>query len=176
MSELADFLNGLSVAEATTALEKCCASSHWISGMLAARPFRDTQTVEATAANVWRSLNRPSYLEAFSAHPRIGDVKSLRAKFANTKGWAQGEQARASEANEETLSQLAEGNDAYLKKFGYIFIVCATGKTAKEMLQILESRLPNEGNTELQIASEEQLKITWLRLQKLIEDLPKENQ
>jgi OHCU decarboxylase len=106
-------------------------------------------------------------LAAFAAHPRIGDVDSLRTKFAHTKTWASGEQAGVDAASEDTLIRLADGNDAYFDRFGYIFIVCATGKSADQMLALLEARLPNDAVTELPIAAAEQRKITQLRLQKL---------
>lgn len=148
-------------------LRKCCAAEKWIAGMLAARPFRDDAHLESTAADVWRSLSTDDWKEAFAAHPRIGDLDSLRAKYADTKNWSAGEQSGVDAAADETLEQLAAGNDAYVEKFGYIFIVCATGKTAEEMLSLLKSRLDNKPDDEIRIAAEEQLKITQLRLRKL---------
>lgn len=164
---LADLLNQHDIAAVRIELVKCCASSRWVDGMLAARPFADDNTVLQTAANCWWQLDQSDWLEAFAAHPKIGDVDSLRAKFANTRQWAGGEQAGVAGASEDVLQRLAELNDAYEKKFGYIFIVFATGKSADEMLAILESRLPNNAETELKIAAGEQLKITELRLRKL---------
>ena len=137
--------------------------------MTEARPFEKDTVVVSTASDVWSALTMESVLEAFAAHPRIGDIESLQAKYSNTTDWAEGEQAGAASANEETISNLAARNDEYLEKFGYIFIVCATGKSAKEMLEILEARLPNDPDSELKIAGQEQLKITLLRLNKLVE-------
>ncbi len=161
------YLNRLAEADARGAFEKCCAAETWIDGMVAGMPFQSDADVEAKAAGIWNGLDREARLAAFAAHPRIGDIDSLRAKFANTSNWAMGEQAGAATASEATLERLAELNDAYLEKFGYIFIVCATGKTAEQMLAILESRLSNDADNELEIASAEQLKITLLRLRKL---------
>jgi allantoinase len=148
-------------------LLKCCASSRWVGVILAARPFADDAALLEAAARYWWELDRDDWLEAFAAHPKIGDIDSLRAKFANTRQWAGGEQAGVAEASEVVLQRLAKLNDEYEKKFGYIFIVCATGRSADEMLAILESRLPNDADTEIKIAAGEQLKITELRLQKL---------
>jgi 2-oxo-4-hydroxy-4-carboxy-5-ureidoimidazoline decarboxylase len=108
-------------------------------------------------------------LEAFKIHPRIGDIESLRKKFASTASWASDEQSGASEAAEDVLHELSEGNDHYEKKFGYIFIVCATGKSATEMLTLLKNRLHNNPEAEFAIACEEQKKITNLRLDKLLQ-------
>ena len=108
------------------------------------------------------------YLEAFEGHPRIGDVESLAKKYANTKGWAGGEQKGLESADREVLQRLAKGNADYEAKFGHIFIVCATGKSAAEMLALLEARMPNDPKTEVMVAAEEQNKITRLRLKKLL--------
>ena len=108
-----------------------------------------------------------AWLEAFGGHPKIGDLDSLRMRLAGNKQWSAGEQAGVEVANEETLQRLADGNREYEQRFGYVFIVCATGKTAAEMLALLESRLRNDDSTELSAASEEQRKITHLRLGKL---------
>ena len=105
---------------------------------------------------------------AFEAHPKIGDIKSLKAKYASTEALASGEQAGARVAPEAVLQRLKDGNDAYLHKFGFIFIVCATGKSAEQMLELLEQRLPNSREQELRIAAEEQAKITHIRLDKLL--------
>jgi 2-oxo-4-hydroxy-4-carboxy-5-ureidoimidazoline decarboxylase len=106
-------------------------------------------------------------LEAFTHHPKIGDAKSLAEKFATTKEWASNEQSGVNEASILTLNKLAEGNKAYEEKFGYIFIVCATGKSASEMLSLLESRITNTPEVEIEIAMREQNKITHLRIDKL---------
>jgi OHCU decarboxylase len=165
---IAEYMNGLSGDSLRAALDKCCASRRWADQMIAAQPFANDPLVLEVAAGSWWNLNRRDWLEAFAAHPKIGDVDSLRAKFANTRAWAGGEQAGVAAASEATLHRLAQLNHEYEARFGYIFIVCATGKTADEMLAILESRLPNDPQTELRIAAGEQLKITELRLKKLV--------
>jgi 2-oxo-4-hydroxy-4-carboxy-5-ureidoimidazoline decarboxylase len=136
--------------------------------MLARRPFASVESLYETADKVWIWLYEEDWLEAFTHHPKIGDIDSLRAKFANTKAWAEGEQSGVEAASEEVLQGLAAGNSAYEAKFGYIFIVCATGKSAGEMLAILNSRLPNDPAVELQLAAVEQQKITRIRLEKLL--------
>jgi OHCU decarboxylase len=135
--------------------------------MLAARPFASDQSVEASAAEIAKQLCRDDWLQAFAAHPRIGDADSLREKYSSTKQWASGEQSGIAEANDATIQELAQLNNDYVEKFGYIFIVCATGKSADEMLAILRDRLPNHPDAELLIAAQEQQKITLLRLRKL---------
>jgi 2-oxo-4-hydroxy-4-carboxy-5-ureidoimidazoline decarboxylase len=164
---IAAHLNRLAVGDAEAALTKCCASPAWVREILSRRPFADDAAVHFAAAEIWNSLDREQWLAAFAAHPKIGDVLSLKAKYANTAAWASGEQAGTLEATEETLKKLADGNRAYEAKFGHIFIVCATGKSATEMLALLEARLSNNAAEELAIAAAEQLKITQLRLGKL---------
>lgn len=166
-------LNQLPAAEAEAHFLKCCGSRAWARAMAAARPFRDAPSVHEKSADVWRSLSVNDRLEAFTAHPKIGDVNSLRAKYANTKAWASGEQSGVQGADEAVLQGLAAGNAAYEKKFGFIFIVCATGKSAAEMLALLQSRLPNDRELEIQNAGDEQLKITSIRINKWLN--PPEN-
>ena len=155
-----------------TALERCCGARAWVRGMLARRPFGDRAAVHAAADAAFAPLARADLLEAFSHHPRIGDVAGLRERFASTAQWASGEQSRASAADQLTLQRLAEGNADYEVRHGHLFIVCATGLTAGEMLARLEARLMNEPDLELRNAAAEQLKITHLRLDKLLEVSP----
>ncbi len=163
------YLNNLGEAELRAALTKCCACKRWVDRMVVERPFTSNDRLLLhDAAEFWWNLDREDWLQAFAAHPKIGDVDSLRAKFANTKQWAGGEQAGVADASQATLEKLAQRNREYEARFGYIFIVCATGKSADEMLAILESRLPNDPQTELRIVAGEQLKITELRLRKLV--------
>jgi 2-oxo-4-hydroxy-4-carboxy-5-ureidoimidazoline decarboxylase len=117
---------------------------------------------------IWEECDVDDYLEAFQGHPRIGDVESLAKKYANTKTWAGGEQKGVEGAASEVLERLAQGNADYEEKFGHIFIVCATGKSAAEMLALLEARMPNDPKTEVMVAAEEQNKITRIRLKKLL--------
>jgi 2-oxo-4-hydroxy-4-carboxy-5-ureidoimidazoline decarboxylase len=167
---LAAYLNRLSRDECRAVFQRCCAADVWVDAMLAARPFASDESVLETARRVCTQLRRADWLQAFAAHPRIGDVDSLRMKYANTKAWASSEQAGVQSASDATLYRLAAANQEYLQKFGFIFIVFATGKSAEEMLAILESRLGNNPWDELLVASAEQRKITELRLQKLVRD------
>ena len=137
--------------------------------MVHARPFTHQQAFTAFADQAWQSLAERDYLEAFDGHPKIGDVNSLRAKYANTKALASGEQSSVNQASEQVLNDLSKGNDEYQHKFGFIFIVCATGKSAAQMLALLKARIPNNRSSELVNAAEEQRKIFQIRLKKLLE-------
>lgn len=135
--------------------------------MNAARPFADDEALLAACNDIAGTLSESDWLEAFAAHPLIGDVDSLREKYAATKPLAAGEQAGVDAASDATLSELAALNQTYLARFGFIFIVFATGKTADEMLAILKSRIDDSREQEIANAAAEQLKITQLRLRKL---------
>jgi len=165
---IAAHLNTLDKSAARDALQKCCASPAWTDQMLVRRPFANDDSITKAAADIWWSLDRDEWLAAFAAHPQIGDPASLREKYANTSHWVNSEQAGVAAANEQTLQDLADYNRQYQQRFGYIFIVCATGKSAAEMLELLKGRIGNGADTELQIAAAEQLKITLLRLSKLV--------
>jgi 2-oxo-4-hydroxy-4-carboxy-5-ureidoimidazoline decarboxylase len=167
MSSALERLNFLPPELVKLDLERCCGASRWVARMLANRPFHSMEDLITTAEREWNAMQEPDWLEAFSHHPKIGDVDSLRKKFASTANWAANEQGSVQQADEETLQQLAAGNTAYESKFGFIFIICATGKSAKEMLNALQQRLSNERRVELKIAAAEQAKITALRLKKL---------
>ncbi len=160
-------INDLDDAAAFSSLQNCCGAANWVKAMLAARPFASSEELFNKASSIWWQLGPSDWLEAFTHHPKIGDLESLSKKFASTATWAAGEQASVAAAAEQVLKDLAAGNTAYENKFGYIFIVCASGKSAAEMLDILNSRLPNEAEAELRIAAGEQEKITKLRLEKL---------
>jgi OHCU decarboxylase len=142
-------------------LLECCGSSKWVSKMLAARPFRDIARLEALAAETWWNLAAEDWLEAFSKHPKIGD----KGKVSQ---WSAQEQSGMNSAAAQTSGRLAELNAVYFETFGWIFIVCATGKSADEMLSLLEARLANNSEDELRIAAAEQGEITLLRLRKLL--------
>jgi 2-oxo-4-hydroxy-4-carboxy-5-ureidoimidazoline decarboxylase len=161
------WMNDLPAEDAAGLLLACCGSKRWIARMLDARPFRDSSDLMTSATEIWDGLAGPDYLEAFAAHPRIGDKEALREKFSEDR-WAGGEQSGASGASESVLDALAAANREYEDRFGYIFIICATGKSADEMLDALQSRLPNPPDVELSIAASEQAQITRLRLQKLL--------
>lgn len=168
ISEGLERLNSSGAAEAETELLKCCGSTAWARALASRRPFRDARELFVAADEVWWSLSGRDWLEAFAAHPRIGGRKAAHAQHAQAEGWSEQEQAGARAAAQATLDELAEANRAYEEKFGYIFIVCATGKTAAEMLALLRARLPNDADTELRTAAAEQSKITGLRLEKLL--------
>ncbi|MEH6497839.1 MAG: 2-oxo-4-hydroxy-4-carboxy-5-ureidoimidazoline decarboxylase [Pseudoalteromonas distincta] len=161
-------LNQLPEAEAATLMRDCCAAEVWVRGMVGARPFASREALHGTARALWPSLMESDWLAAFEAHPKIGDIKSLKARYASTEAMASGEQAGARIAPEAVLQKLKDGNDAYYARFGFIFIVCATGKSAEQMLELLEARLPNERAEEIRIAAAEQAKITHIRLDKLL--------
>ena len=163
-------LNGLEEAEARAAFERCCGSSRWVEAMMAGMPYDSFPAVVAASDDAFGELEDRDWMEAFRHHPMIGDVSELRKKFASTAAWAGAEQGGAAAASEATLAALAAGNRAYAERFGYIFIVCATGKSADEMLGLLRLRLANDAASELPIAAEEQRKITGLRLMKLFEE------
>lgn len=150
-------------------LTKCCGSSAWVQQMLAFVPADDMVELLEDAEEQWWKCSKDDWKEAFAHHPKIGDVESLKKKFASTAVWASGEQGGVQSASEETLKALADGNRLYEEKFGYIFIVCATGKSADEMLQLLQERLMNDPEQEIEIAADEQNKITKLRIEKLLE-------
>lgn len=161
--------NNLSTEERKEGLRKCCGSPAWVQKMTESFPFSGKEALLQTADEIWNGLNESDRLEAFRHHPKIGDVASLKEKFASTANWASGEQSSVQQASQQTLEALAEGNRKYEDKFGFIFIVCATGKSAKEMLHLLQSRLPNDRKTEIKIAAAEQAAITKLRLEKLLQ-------
>jgi len=161
-------LNNQSTQQANHTFMQCCTSSTWVKAMVAARPFADNRAIAKQADLSWQELEEADYLEAFEGHPKIGDVSSLRAKYANTKELAGNEQGLVKEANDDVLTILSQGNTDYEEKFGFIFIVCATGKSAKEMSDLLQARLPNNKTQELINAAEEQRKIFQLRITKAL--------
>lgn len=168
MSGSAAWLDALPEAEARAALARCCGSSKWIAGMLAARPFGDDARLFAAADRVWHEVGPDDVREALTHHPEIGaDIAELRKRYGDTATWASGEQSGVRTAGEATLVALRDGNIAYKQRFGHIFVVCATGKSAAEMLALLHERMGNEPDAELAIAAGEQAKITRLRLEKL---------
>ena len=137
--------------------------------MADARPFPLLETLYERAGTVWYALSTADQLEAYAAHPKIGSRKAAASQKKRAADWSAGEQAGVATAESEVGEQLAVVNRLYEKKFGFIFIVCATGKSADEMLAICRARLGNTPETELRIAAEEQRKITEIRLNKLLE-------
>jgi OHCU decarboxylase len=170
MSEGLDHLNELPPENAEALLQPCCGSREWARGVAASRPFRDIGELLAVSDHVWWSLGREDWLEAFAAHPRIGEKveeKVAKPGGERARAWSEQEQSRVRGVPPEILERLSRGNRLYQQKFGHIFIICATGKDAAEMLTILRQRLGNDPETELRVAAEEQRKITNLRLEKL---------
>jgi OHCU decarboxylase len=168
-----DDLNAMDAEAAERELHRCCGSSRWARQMTAARPFAALDATVRAADATWSALDRADWLEAFAAHPKIGAGPaegSGGSGAAGTARWAAEEQAEVSAAADVTRLQLARANRDYEARFGYIFIVCATGKSAGAMLDLLERRLRNDPDSEIQIAAEEQRKITRLRLAKLLDE------
>ena len=160
-------IDSASVEEARALLRACCGSTAWIERMLALRPFRTDEALYQAARREWFALTPGDWKEAFTEHPRIGDRENLRARFPATHHLSSAEQAGARAASDETLDALAAANADYQNRFGYIFVVCATGRSADEMLDLLQMRLLNEPASELRVAASEQARITDLRLRGL---------
>lgn len=163
-----DKLNKLNSAQAKHFFMQCCTSSKWVERMVKALPYSDELALKEAANKAWQDLDKRDYLEAFEGHPKIGDLSSLRAKYANTKALAGNEQGLVKEADEQILNALSQGNKDYEDKFGFIFIVCATGKSAEQMSQLLQTRLPNTYEQELTNAAQEQRKIFQIRIDKAL--------
>ena len=162
-------LNALVPSRIREVLLSCCGSTGWVDLVIEQMPFSDERELLEASRQVWyEQCNEADYLEAFSHHPMIGDLESLRERFAGTAGWAAGEQASVTTADDRVLRGLAQGNADYQDRNGFIFLVCATGKTASEMLRLLTERLRHDRATEMQLARHEQFKITLLRLQKAL--------
>jgi len=166
-------LNALSSEEAQAELLKCCGSTNWARRMAQQRPFPTggdaMRRLLDAADRVWWDLGREDWLEAFTRHPRIGEKAAAKDASAETRRWSEEEQSGTRSAREQVLAALAKANRAYEQRFGYIFIVCATGKSSEEMLALLQQRLQNDPAAELRVAAEEQRRITHLRLQKLLQ-------
>lgn len=161
--------NALDPAAAEAALMTCCGCARWARDVARGRPHATLDALIAAADAAWRDSTAAEVREAIAHHPEIGaDVAKLRAKFAATATWSQGEQAGVQGASEAILLALRDANVAYKARFGYIFLVCATGKTAAEMLDLLTARLGNDPADEWRVARGEQGLITRIRLEKLI--------
>ena len=161
-------LNQLSNSEAEQELLKCCGSTSWAREVAAQRPYNSLNELVANAERVWWSLRPDDWLEAFRSHPKIGERKAVAATTAEAQKWSAAEQSGVNESAAATREALADLNQRYEQKFGYIYIVCATGKTSEQMLANLQQRMNNEPQDELRHAAAEQAKITELRLKKLL--------
>ena len=159
-------LNGCSKSQAYEFFEHCCHAQQWIEQMTAHRPYATVDTLCEQGERVWWALNPSDHLQAFAAHPMIGDLSSLKAKYAHTSATASEEQASTALATEETLIQLKQYNERYRDIHGFIFIICATGLSAEAMLEALKARIDNHSDVEMRLAAAEQIKITLLRIRK----------
>eukprot|EP00656_Telonema_subtile_P043807 TRINITY_DN5010_c0_g1_i1.p1 TRINITY_DN5010_c0_g1~~TRINITY_DN5010_c0_g1_i1.p1 ORF type:complete len:171 (-),score=48.79 TRINITY_DN5010_c0_g1_i1:12-524(-) len=141
-------LNRLSEAALLEELIKCCNSRSWAHRVVATTPYSSLDDLLAKSDASWSAATADDCLEAFEGHPMIGESQ-LREKFGSTAGWASNEQKGVSGASEEVLGRLLDLNQRYKDKFGYIFIICASGKSAEEMAQACEERLGNDPEAEL---------------------------
>ncbi|MGA7859076.1 MAG: 2-oxo-4-hydroxy-4-carboxy-5-ureidoimidazoline decarboxylase [Candidatus Sulfotelmatobacter sp.] len=157
--------NCASETEALDTMVACCGARRWAERMVALRPLGNIVALSEAADRVWSTMKEADWMEAFACHPRIGERKAAHAT-AQSMAWSRQEQASASGAVERVLNELAEGNAMYEHRFGFTYIVCATGKSAEEMLGILKRRLTNDREAELHEAAEQQRQITQIRLGK----------
>jgi OHCU decarboxylase len=165
LDTLARWNNLLTEVAAQEVLD-CCGSATWARQLAERRPFADELSLIAASDEIWKSLQPSDWNEAFSRHPRIGERKTPAAASAQSAAWSSQEQQQAASDSAEIQSALARANREYEIRFGRIFIVCATGKSANEMLEILRGRMHNDSATELHVSAEEQREITNLRLRK----------
>ena len=156
--------NELEAEQAAKEILPCCGSLAWARDLAARRPIDDEPSLLQCSDEIWKRLPLEAWLEAFSTHPRIGERKAPPRASGQSAAWSRQEQQRVAGADTQAQSALAEGNREYERKFQRVFLVCATGKSALEILAILERRLQNDDATELREAAEEQRKITNLRL------------
>jgi OHCU decarboxylase len=150
---------------ALDAMLACCAARRWAQSMVALRPFETVETLSLTGDEVWSTMEEADWMEAFASHPRIGERKAV-PQPTQSAAWSKQEQSGASRVGDDVLAQLAKGNMVYEQRFGFTYIVCATGKSADEMLGILERRLASDRAAELREAAEQQRQITRIRLRK----------
>jgi OHCU decarboxylase len=162
LSETLAWFNGLPRPEAEHRLEECCGSRAWASAVAAGRPYADLSSLLETADAVWRSVSRSDWLEAFAAHPRIGE------SGGRSPDSSEHEQSRAMSAPTATVAALAEENRRYEAHFGHVFLISAAGRTADDILSALRERMSNDHAAELRVAAEEQRKITRLRLERML--------
>lgn len=166
MSDVLVRWNALSFEEAAEEILPCCGSKGWARAMAARRPIHDEAALLAACDEVCKNLHKVEWLEAFRSHPRIGESHELPTASPRSAAWSRTEQQKVGAADEEVKLALAEGNRAYEKQFNRIFIACATGKSAKEILEILRRRLQNDDDSEFLEAAEQQRQIAQIRLRK----------
>jgi len=165
MNPVLDAWNNADPVEATPTMLACCGARRWADQMVALRPIPSIAALSEAADRTWAAMEESDWLEAFAGHPRIGD-RTAASVSEQSSSWSQQEQSRTTAAAESTMHQLAEGNALYEQRFGFTYIVCATGKTADEMLAILQLRLANTRVAELREAAEQQRQIMQIRLGK----------
>lgn len=158
--------NALHAETATAEILPCCGSRNWANSLATERPFDDLSALLRASDRIWRELPEADWLEAFRSHPRIGESRSHTPASAQSQKWSAQEQSRSADGSETVKQALAAGIQEYERKFGRIFIICATGKSAAEILQNLQRRLQNDQATELQEAAEQQREIIHIRLEK----------
>jgi OHCU decarboxylase len=162
--------NSLALLHAAIEIFPCCGSNSWARQMAALRPIEDEDSLLAASDKIWRSLTEDHWMEAFAHHPRIGRSIAPPRAPARSAEWSREEQQKVGAAGDDLIAALAEGNRAYEQRFGRIFIVCAAGKSAQAILDILQRRMRNDEQTELQESAEQQRQITSLRLKKWISE------
>jgi 2-oxo-4-hydroxy-4-carboxy-5-ureidoimidazoline decarboxylase len=166
MSGVLERWNAVSVKEAVKEILPCCGSNAWAGGMAARRPFPDVTTLLAVSDQTWSNLTAEDWMEAFRSHPRIGESRAAPSATVQSASWSAQEQKNVAAAGDIVKVALVEANREYEQRFHHIFIVCATGKSAPEILKILRHRLRNDDATELHEAAEQQRQITRIRLTK----------
>ncbi len=165
MNAKLDAWNNTDAATALETMISCCGARRWASAMVAMRPIPSVAALSEAADKIWSEMKEADWMEAFACHPRIGDRKSAHAT-AKSASWSKQEQSSATSAADEVMAEIAEGNKLYERRYGFTYIVCATGKSAEEMLTILKRRLNSDRATELLEAAEQQRQITQIRLGK----------
>lgn len=168
MSEVLVRWNGLSQRDAADEILPCCGSRAWAESMAAKRPVPDEMSLLAASDEAWCKLSQSDWLEAFRSHPRIGESCADRSATAKSSAWSAREQRDVTAANGAVKAALAAANREYEERFGRIFLVCAAGKSAEEILEILRRRLHNSDHAELQEAAEQQRQITQIRLKRWV--------
>ena len=166
MSDVLGRWNGLELDEAANEILACCGSRAWAHALAARRPISDEAALLAASDQIWSDLSESDWMEGFRSHPRIGESSGTSSNPSQSAAWSGQEQSKVSLAGENIKIALAEGNRAYEQRFNRTFIVCATGKSAPEILEILQRRSQNDEPTELHEAAEQQRQITHIRLKK----------
>jgi OHCU decarboxylase len=158
--------NAADATEARNAMLACCGSKRWADAMVALRPIASVFVLSEAADRVWATMQEADWLEAFACHPRIGDRNASIHAGEQSAAWSRTEQAQTNSASDRVLEEIAAGNERYEERFGFTYIVCATGKSAEEMLAILNRRLGSTREIELREAAEQQRQIMQIRLGK----------